>query len=236
MSVFSDISGLFAPALCHACRRTLGDGERLLCTACRIGIPLTGYPAAVDNPVAQKFWGLIPIVNASSLYFYSPSGSYHGLVHDFKYRGAWRAASDAGHWLGASLRESGLYDGVEVVVPVPLHVRKFLRRGYNQSRYIAQGVAAELGCGCDHRSVARVVHTQSQTSKNRRERWENVEAAFAVRDAESLRGRHVLIVDDVLTTGATIVSLAQALLMATGHDVRISIATLAVSKANLKTF
>lgn len=137
-----------------------------------------------------------------------------------------------GAWYGRCLAESGLYDDVEVVVPLPLHPFKLCRRGYNQSEYIAEGIAAELGVSVDRRSVYRRHNTPSQALRARRERAANVEGAFAVRCPEQLVGRHVLLVDDVMTTGSTLLSCSEAIMQAV-PDCRVSIAALAVSRHEL---
>ena len=144
--------------------------------------------------------------------------------------GFWRQADNP--VLGRCLKESGLYDGVEVVVPLPLHPVKRCRRGYNQSEYIAEGIALQLGAEVDRRSVRRKRNTESQALKPRRERARNVDEAFAVRRPERLEGRHVLLVDDVFTTGSTMLSCAGEMLRA-APGCRISIAALAVSRREL---
>ena len=137
-----------------------------------------------------------------------------------------------GRWYGRCLRESGLYGDVDVVVPLPLHPFKRMRRGYNQSEYIAEGIARELGVGVDRRSVRRCRNTASQARRPRRERYENVRDAFAVRRPGALAGRHVLLVDDVFTTGNTVISCGGAILRAV-PDCRLSVAVLAVSHREL---
>ena len=123
----------------------------------------------------------------------------------------------------------GLYDDVDVIVPVPLHFRRRMSRGYNQSELLALGMARRMGVECDLRSLSRVRYNESQTNKSRTERWANVDDIFEVRRADRLRGRHILLVDDVLTTGATISACAEEIIRACEGDVRISVATLAAS-------
>jgi ComF family protein len=155
------------------------------------------------------------------------------MVHRFKYGGEWRAAYDMGRWYGAELRESGLYADVDVVVPVPLHLGRRLWRGYNQSEYIARGIARELGVEVDARSVRRHRYNSSQTSQRADERWDNVEGIFRVKRPERLHGKHILLVDDVFTTGATIMSLGSTILSAV-ENVRLSVAVLATSRHSLR--
>lgn len=149
------------------------------------------------------------------------------MIHGFKYRGAWRTARMMGEWYGRELRECGSYHDVDVVVPLPLHPLKRMHRGYNQSEYIAEGIAAQLGVPVDRTSVYRRRNTAEQALRSRRERAGNVADAFAVRHPERLAGRHILLVDDVMTTGSTLLSCAEAILQA-APDCRISIAALAV--------
>jgi ComF family protein len=169
--------------------------------------------------------------------------NFRGLVHRFKYRGQWRHAFEMGRWFGRILAESDAYAGVDVIVPVPLHLRKTLKRGYNQSSYIAAGMSREMGVSVEERAVVRHINNRSQTERSKSERWENVEGIFAVRRPERLVDRHILLVDDVLTTGATIGSCAEAIFDAVrplespdtplGSATRISIATLYASKLGL---
>lgn len=230
---FKDIFHLFYPATCPVCGGEMPEGTVTVCTGCRWEAPLTNFWLDVDNPVARKFWGIVPVVNACSFFFFIPHGGYRSLVHDIKYHGHWRQAEELGRWFGAEMLRGGLYADVDVVVPVPLHIRKQVKRGYNQSEYIADGIARSLGCAVDARSVVRVRHNPSQALKPRKERWENVAGIFVIHRPERLAGKHVLLVDDVLTTGATITSCAEAIVAAV-PDCRLSIATLSVSKSDIE--
>ena len=227
-----DVASLLFPPRCAVCGEPLTRGERTVCTLCRATAPLTGYWREADNPVVRRCWGMVPVCQASGFLFFVRASGWRWLIHGFKYRGAWRTAREMGAWYGRYLRESGLYDDVEVVVPLPLHPFKRCRRGYNQSEYIAEGIAAQLGVEVDRRSVSRARNTASQALKPRRERAGNVEDAFAVCRPERLAGRHVLLVDDVMTTGSTLLSCASAILR-DAPGCRISIAALAVSQREL---
>ena len=164
------------------------------------------------------------------MYWFVEGTEWQRIIHNFKYHGRWFFAQKMGEWLGEELRDGGNFEGIDLIIPIPLHYRRRLMRGYNQSEQLALGVGRKMGIKCDFRSVHRCTYNESQTSKSRSERWDNVEEIFEVRDAERLRGRHILLVDDVLTTGATISSCAMAILRACDGDVRISIATLAASR------
>lgn len=227
-----DIRELFFPPVCPACGGPLGEGLEFICVACQWDIPLTGYESSADNPVFRRFWGLLPIENATAFAWFIDDGNFRSLVHRFKYYGQWKHAVDMGRWFGRVLSETDAYAGVDVIVPVPLHIRKKLKRGYNQSTYIADGMSESMGLRVEDRAVVRRVNNRSQTGHGRAERWENVEGIFSVRRPEALDGRHILLVDDVLTTGATIGSCAEAILESV-PGCRISIAVLYASKRGL---
>lgn len=236
MSILSDllrdVAALFFPPRCPVCGVPLAQGERTVCTLCRTTAPLTGFWLEADNPLLAKCRDMLPVERASGFLYYIHGSGWRELIRGFKYRGAWRTARAMGEWYGRCLKESGLYDGVEVVVPLPLHPVKRCRRGYNQSEYIAEGIAAQLGVEVDRRSVRRKRNTESQALKARRDRARNVEDAFAVVRPGRLAGRHVLLVDDVFTTGSTMLSCAGEMLRA-APGCRISIAALAVSRREL---
>lgn len=231
-SPLKDIGSLFFPPVCPACGRPMGEGQGFICTACQWDIPLTGYESRADNPVFRRFWGLLPIENATAFAWFIHESNFRSLVHRFKYSGQWRNALDMGRWFGRVLADTDAYAGVDVIVPVPLHTRKMLKRGYNQSAYIAGGMSRSMDVPVDTRSVVRRINNRSQTEHSKTERWENVEGIFAVRRPDRLAGKHILLVDDVLTTGATIGSCAEAILAAV-PGCRISIASLYASKQGL---
>ena len=227
-----DVLSLVIPASCPVCGKRLGRGEAVVCASCEVTAPLTNLWREPHNPMNERFWGLMPVERASAFLWYVEGSAWRDVVHNFKYGGQWRVAYNMGRWFGAELRESGLYADVDVVVPVPLHFARRMWRGYNQSEYIARGIARELGVKVDTRSVGRHRYNSSQTHHRKVERWDNVEGIFRVRRADALRGKHILLVDDVFTTGATIMSLGETILRST-EDVRLSVATLATSRHSL---
>jgi ComF family protein len=211
----------------------MDDGAGFLCTSCQWEMPLTGYEQMADNPVARRFWGLAPIRGATALLWFTDGSGFRKVVHSFKYSGRWALARDMGRWFGRVLAGTDTWGGVDAIVPVPLHPRKVLARGYNQSEYIARGMSQSMEVPLEARAVVRRVDNPSQTrTATHRERWENVEGIFAVRRPDSLAGKHILLVDDVMTTGATVGSCAEAIARAV-PSCRISVAVLYASKQGL---
>ncbi|MCD7969895.1 MAG: ComF family protein [Alistipes sp.] len=228
-AALADLCGLFFPPVCAACGRGVTREMGFMCAECRLDIPLTEYWKMPDNPVMDRFAGRLPVVQASAFIHYVHGSRYRELVHGFKYSGGWKSARDMGLWYGSCLAESGLYGEVDVVVPVPLHRRKLLGRGYNQAQYIAAGIASTLGVELSTGNLVRSRHGRSQTAVEGHERWENVDGAFKVVKPQAFADRHILLVDDVLTTGATLTACGQAILDSV-PDARISIAALAAAR------
>lgn len=229
MSILSDIKGLFFPPLCPVCRGELHEGDGAFCLVCRTTVPQTGFWRRADNPVAERLRAEFPIEQASAFIWFIEGSSWQRVIHDFKYRNRWRTARELGVWFGSNLADSGLYGGIDYVIPVPLHSRRRITRGYNQADYIADGIASKLNVPVLYHAIKRLRNNPSQTNRSSAARWENVRALFAVPHPERLTGRHVLLIDDVITTGSTLLSCTEALLRA-APDCRISIVTLAVSQ------
>lgn len=229
-TVLRDVASLFLPRTCLACGRVLLENEGAVCLACRYNMPLTNFAKRKDNPIKLLFENVLDVESAAAMFWFVGGTEWQRIVHNFKYHGRWFFAQKMGEWMGEELLDSGNFDDIDLIVPIPLHYRRRLHRGYNQSEQLALGVGRKMGVECDFRSMRRCHYNDSQTSKSRSERWENVEEIFEVRRVEKLRGKHILLIDDVLTTGATMASCASAIVKACEGDVRISIATLTVSR------
>jgi ComF family protein len=227
-NIFADVRMLLSPRECAVCGEELAKGESFVCTACRFRIPMTGFVEREENRMKARLTEFMPLEHVSALFFFFVQSDWQRAVHDFKYRNRWSYAYRLGEWYGSLLQKSGKYGDVDLIVPVPLHPYKRIKRSYNQSDYIADGISASLGVEVLHRALIRTVDGESQTRVLRSERWDNVEGVFEVRRPEQLSGRHILLVDDVCTTGATILSCCVAIRSAC-RDVRISVATLAAS-------
>lgn len=145
MSILNDIKGLFLPPVCPVCGGELHEGEGAFCMMCRTLAPQTGFWRRADNPLAERLRNEFPIVQASAFLWFVAGSPWQRAIHGFKYYNRWRTARDLGAWYGGNLADSGLYGSVDCIVPVPLHTRRLLARGYNQAAYIAEGIASRMG-------------------------------------------------------------------------------------------
>jgi ComF family protein len=193
-------------------------------------MPRTNFHINKDNPVKSLFAGFSNVNEVISFLFFEKNNKAQKIVHNFKYYGNDKLAEYMGRLAALELKEYGAYASIGLIVPVPLHRRKERTRGYNQSEFIARGFASVYGCCIDTKSVVRTVYTDSQTKKNTFERHLNVDGIFTVKDATSLTGQHILLIDDVITTGATTLACLQAL--QTVPDLTVSIFSLAATLEN----
>lgn len=217
-----DFASLFFPNLCAACNGHLLRGEVAICTACLMDCPRTfDEHDPVDNPVARVFWGRVQLQSAASLFVFTKGGKVQELIHNLKYNGRKDAGIAAGKLFGNDLQKLTPFNTIDAVIPVPLHRDKFSKRGYNQAACFGEGIAQALNIPMYDHGILRLNATETQTRKNRGERWENVEDVFAVNKKIKLEGKHVLLVDDVITTGATIEACAIPLLQLAGTKVSV---------------
>lgn len=221
---FDSFVSLLYPNTCHACANSLLGNEKVLCTACRLALPETGFCKSIENPVSKLFWGRIPVEYATSLLFFEKGGKYQTLIHKLKYRGKKDIGIFLGNLLGSSMKDTN-FDRTDIIVSVPLHKAKLRRRGFNQSDIIARGISEITGKPLMNNVLVRKKDTKSQTSHKRYARWENVEGIFECRKPDLIEGKHVLLIDDVVTTGATLEAAGSAILKVKG--VTLSIATTA---------
>jgi ComF family protein len=224
LSYFRDFLSLFYPDLCQSCGYSLVKGEETICIRCQIMLPRTNFHLQAINPVIRHFWGKVPIHAATAYYFFYKGEKVQHLIHQLKYKGRPEVGVKVGKLLGLDLKKSEQFGDVDVVVPVPLHADKLRVRGYNQSEEIAKGVAAAYNIESAN-LVKRIRHTDTQTRKHRFERYKNVEKVFIVTEEQAVYNKHVLLVDDVITTGSTLTACAEELLRVEGT--RVSVAAMA---------
>lgn len=225
--MLSRLLDLIAPRFCCMCGRRLDLQEEIICTGCFMVVPLSGYlDDLVENPMAQMFWGRISqFERAFALMRYEPMSSSINTIMQLKYYHRPDVGEALGLLMGKRLMETDFFDDIDALIPVPLARSRERERGYNQSVMIARGLQLACHKPIWNNVVVRPVATVSQTKKDRVERADNMAGAFRVRHGERLNGRHVVIVDDVVTTGATVCGVASVLQQAA--DVRISVVSLA---------
>ena len=225
MKLFKSLINLLFPRVCAACGNLLLEGEDTVCTTCRFLLPKTGYELHPDNPLAQMFYGQIPFNAVMAEFFFSKTGKVQHLVHGLKYHGCRENGIFLGQEIGKSLLNASDYQRLDYIIPIPLHPKKEKIRGYNQSHVIAEGISEIMNIPIAEKCLVRNVFTSTQTKKSRDERYENVKDIFELKSAEKLQNKHILLVDDVLTTGATLMSAGKTLMQVKG--IKISVATVA---------
>lgn len=212
------------PHLCAGCGSDILTREHLLCLDCLSSLPQTSFHLHPNNPVEKLFWGRLPLTSATAQYYFTKQSVMQRLMHELKYKGNKEAGWYLGRLMGQQLHASNRFRQIDALIPLPLFPTKEHQRGYNQATLLCEGISRETGKPVLKNAVARTQHTESQTKKTRVERWQNMEGRFEVHDAGAIQGKHLLLVDDVVTTGATLEACGQELLQA--PDVRLSIATL----------
>jgi ComF family protein len=225
--ILNYLTELLYPRLCVVCGDRLIEQEQWICLNCLHHIPRTNFHLTPDNPVARIFYGRVQIEQATSFFYFSKGSHYQTLLHNLKYKGMKELGAEIGKHFGIDLMQSPGFSTVDVICPVPLHPSKERKRGYNQSWWIASGIAKQMDKELDAENLKRVTATETQTRKSRFERWQNVDGIFELSNPETFQGKHILLVDDVVTTGSTLEACAAAIHSAT--HAKVSIATLATA-------
>jgi len=226
MSLLHDIFYILFPPVCSVCGRMMGKGEKVMCTFCLLDMPRTDYHLLEDNPVEKLFWGRVPVAKAAGYFFYTKGSSYQRLIHKLKYKSRTEIGEFLGEMYGNELVETDMFNA-DFIIPVPLHPMKERLRGYNQSEFIAQGIASIFDTPVITDVLIRKKNTSSQTRKSRFDRSMNMEGMFAVKDKSKIEDCSILLVDDVVTTGSTLEACASVLLENGCREVMV--ATLGVS-------
>jgi ComF family protein len=225
--LWDDFLSLLFPRVCCGCGAALVRNESVICTECYLEIPRTNYHLSEENPVTQLFWGRCLIEKAAAFSYYTKGSRIRRIIHKLKYDGLKDAGTLMGRIYAAGLKESGFLSDIDLIIAVPLHPSKERSRGFNQCDFICSGISEVSGIPVNKISLVRVSRSDSQTRKSRYERWLNVEGIFEVRNKEEIAGKHILLVDDVITTGSTIEACAAELLKI--ENVKVSVVALAVA-------
>lgn len=223
----ADFVSLIFPQLCRACGESMVGGERLICTSCLFDLPYTDFHQQADNAVARQFWGKLPVQAAYALCYFTKGGKMQHLMHQFKYNGIKDIGTMLGKLAGDRLIKNAFFANADAIIPVPLHKSRLRKRGYNQSRYFADGLAEKLNIPV-YENLIRTKATATQTKRSRFSRFQNMQQVFSVVNADELKGKHVLLVDDIITTGSTLEACCIELMKIEG--IKISIATIAYAE------
>lgn len=222
---FADFISLIFPELCQACAKSLYRNEEIICADCLYHLPYTNFHQQAENAVAQQFWGRVPVEAASAMLYFTKASRVQNLMHQLKYKNKPEVGVYLGRLAGKRLLENPIFAAADMIIPVPLHQQKQLKRGYNQSLSFAEGLSEKMLLPVENQNLLKITGTESQTKKSRISRYENMKEVFWVKNPEKLVGKHILLVDDILTTGATLEACCTVLLQT--PDVKISIAAIA---------
>jgi ComF family protein len=224
-NIVNSFSHLFFPHVCAGCGSDVINHSQLLCLDCLHDLPFTNFESFPKNPIEKIFWGRINVVSAASLLYFTKNSSLQNIMHQFKYKGKKEIGFYFGKMMGNVLTESKRFENIDAIIPLPLFISKEKRRGYNQATILCEGISDSMNVEVLKDVVIRSVETETQTKKSRIDRWLNIDGKFELRNEKTLFNKHVLLVDDIITTGATLE--ACAAVMNNINGIQISIATLA---------
>ncbi len=224
LSFLKDFVHIFLPKVCVSCDASLLSHEEILCTDCVYHLPITDFHHDEQNETAQQLWGKLDFRQAMSMLYLAKSSRVEKLVYKLKYDNQPEIGVLLGHLYAGMLQQTGIFDQLDMIVPVPVHKNKLRKRGYNQSSQFAKGLSKRSGVPWSEDVLIRIKATESQTRKKRIERYDNVEDVFALKRPLLVKDKHILLVDDVLTTGATICVAGNRLVQA---GATVSVATIA---------
>jgi ComF family protein len=210
--MLKDFFSLLYPSFCLACEESLEGGEEIICTSCRFDLPKTNFHQSSDHLLAQRFWGKIELSHAIAYLYFIRQGKVQELIHNLKYKGHQEIGDLLGKWYGYDLAEAGVGKHFDLILPVPLHKAKLKKRGYNQCDTFSASLSLTLNIPWKADVVKRITSTGTQTKRSRFSRWKNVAEIFVVDQPEEVIGKRILLVDDVVTTGATLESCGLELL------------------------
>jgi competence protein ComFC len=228
MNFLKDVYSLFYPEVCLCCSEHLTTNETVICVRCRHQLPLTNFSSESNNLVEKSFYGRIPVESGTALFYFFKKGHVQELIHALKYKKQQQVGVLLGNWLGDELLESGRFSNIDCIIPVPLHRKKLKSRGYNQVTTFGESLAKKLNIPFEETILKRISFTNTQTKKVRFDRWRNVQELFFVEHYKALDNKHILLIDDIITTGATLEACSKA--FEKSNNIKISIACMAYAK------
>jgi ComF family protein len=225
--MLSALINLFFPKICHACDVILIDNETDICVRCRHELPLTNYHFERPETVKKIFYGRVTLEAATALFYFHKNGRVQQLLHHLKYKGKEEIGRIFGNWLGVEILESPYFESIDIVIPVPIHPKKLKQRGYNQVALFAQQIAEVLNAMYVDDVLLKSINTKTQVFQSREARFQSVADSFYAQNLNTIGTKHILLVDDIITTGATIE--ACALVLNPENKIRLSVATIAIT-------
>lgn len=228
MNFLKDIFNIFFPEVCLSCDEHLSNNEDTICLTCRHDLPLTNFSFEKDNLVEKSFYGRIPIIDATALFYFLKKGKVQQLIHELKYNKQQQVGTFIGNWLAAEIIDSNRFKYIDYIIPVPLHRKKLKIRGYNQVTTFGKSLAEKLNIKYTEDLLIKISSANTQTKKLRLDRWKNVQELFVVRNNFNLENKHILLIDDIITTGSTLEACCKA--FANIKGLKISIACMAYTK------
>ena len=228
MNIFKLIFSVFYPEVCSCCKNQLTTNEFVICLSCRFDLPLTNFCVEKDSFVEKSFFGRIPIEFGTALFYFFKPSEIQQLIHELKYKGQQQVGEFVGNWLGDEILLSNRLNNLDCIIPVPLHKSKLKKRGYNQLTTFGNSLSKKLNIPFYQDVLIKIDASKTQTKKLRFDRWKNAQHRFTLKNNSKINGKHILLIDDIITTGATLEACAITLL--NGHNTKISIATMAYTK------
>ena len=223
--ILNHLINVLFPKVCFGCSDILSDNEHLICTSCRHNLPLTNYHINNIDTLKKVFYGRVHIENATALLLFEKKGIVQQLLHQLKYKGQENIGAFLGKWLGHELAAIENYQAIDIVIPVPLHKRKQRKRGFNQAAKFGVEIAAALGAEYVDNVLIKITNTKTQVFKSRKARWQQNTTTFTLENSARIANKHILLVDDIVTTGATVESCVNVLNLA--ENIKVSVASMA---------
>ena len=225
--IILSMQDLLFPRKCIPCEQRLTLHEKFICVSCLRDIPLVNHTSFIDNPMARLFWGTLPVERSTAYFYYHRSSAFSRILFEMKYNGHPQVGYTMGCIMARHLLQKGFFEGIDAIIPVPLSAKRKRQRGYNQCDFLAQGVSSVTTIPLEKKCLLRAISNPTQTRLGRMERRKNVEGIFQLKHPEYLSGKHILLLDDVLTTGATVFSCGKTL--SSIPNIKISILSLALA-------